>query len=296
MRDIQSNLNKNSSFSRSTRISVAPTRLAASRSALTFPGRHAVYEETNAFGRNTENARSRTLAAISIFFLVSIFTVGMGWIIFSEQKKIDPEATLDKEFSKFRVAEETENAQAKVTKSSSASAVSSTQPKTQPVKTSPPAQTDSSLASQSEIPESNSEAEKLEEKLEEYSSAVLKVSLQYPVGFEIKETAQEVSLKKDAKDVTFKIYNTKEKANFEEWFLSNYGKKDNADCEYLDSVTIKVGTYQTKQVKLKAGGVKCEDADYFAFDSEKTKVARVIVSSETDEENTKILNSFKFLE
>jgi len=227
------------------------------------------------------SSKKETLIAFSIFILITGFATLMGWSLVREHRSTDAKAELDKELAKVK-------ADLATTKNNSAP-----QPAPQSAAAAPSSATNPLQQQMDPAEETPAPSETEEAKMEEYKSDKLKISLSYPEGFTVKENSKEISAEKNTKKITFKLYDMKE-SDFQKWFLAHYGKKDNPDCEFIES-GIKVGTYETKQTKLKLEGTKCEDAGHFGLNSEKTKVVRVTMSSESDEEIKKIMDSFKYL-
>ncbi|MCX6761352.1 MAG: hypothetical protein NTY33_00685 [Candidatus Moranbacteria bacterium] len=93
----------------------------------------------------------------------------------------------------------------------------------------------------------------------------------------------------------FRIFSNKAKADLQTWYNAEFSEKERKNCTLTDSVTLKVGSYETKYANPNSGLTACDKAGYFSTGDSKELVIRAEIGEETIENVTKILKTFKFL-
>jgi hypothetical protein len=132
-------------------------------------------------------------------------------------------------------------------------------------------------------------------KTTKFESTKLKVSLDLPKETTASERTNLITVTSNSVSWSIKFYDNSKKKDFQVWYADHFNIKDVAKCSFSDGI-IKVGTYESKQVKPVTNTDKCDGDGNYASNSEKSKVVKVEIGKETAENVNKILTSFKFTE
>jgi|GEM_PF-3461229 hypothetical protein len=129
-----------------------------------------------------------------------------------------------------------------------------------------------------------------------FSEDKMGISFDYPAEDSVSEKNSQITATKDGMKWEIKVYDNKDKKEIQDWFNGHYPTKDNAGCVLGDPTTLKLGSYTTKTLKASSTSVNCDDGGFFALNTDKSKVARVVLDKGTEDDANKILSTFKFLD
>jgi hypothetical protein len=155
--------------------------------------------------------------------------------------------------------------------------------------------TSSQNSQASQLTENNLKTEEKKEENKIFESKNLGFSLEYPEGVAITESGDIVTISKDSISWKIKSYNNKNKKDFQAWYTDHFNIKDSAKCLFVDG-SVKVGIYGSKQVKPSSADNKCEGDGDYATNPDKSRVVKVELGKETEENVNKILINFKFID
>ena len=123
----------------------------------------------------------------------------------------------------------------------------------------------------------------------------LGISFDYPSEYVVSEKNNQVAATKSKIAWKLKVYDNKDKKEIPDWFTGNYSDGNDAGCALGDPSTLKLGSYTTKTMKASSADAQCDDGGYFALNTDKSKIVRVILDKGTEDDANKILSTFKFL-
>jgi len=139
------------------------------------------------------------------------------------------------------------------------------------------------------------ETEKEDEEKNKFESSNLKISFEYPKDIAVEEEPSFVTLTKENTSWKIRLYENKNKKDFNSWYLNHFDIKDSTKCTFTDA-TVKVGSYESKLVKPSSDSNKCKGDGNFAMSSDKARIIKIELGNEVTENVNKILTSFKFVE
>jgi hypothetical protein len=215
-----------------------------------------------------------------IFIVIMLFFIWM-WYSFFKNNEPDFKKDFEKNFLPTNSV---------ASSSAQTNSATSQTPKTTPqVASASPSQNNQSP----QLPDSKLETEEKKEENKKFESKNLGFSLEYPEGVVVAEAGDTVTVTKDSLSWKIKIYDNKNKKDFQAWYTDHFNIKDAVKCSFIEG-TVKVGSYESKQVKAANENDKCEGDGNFAINADKSKVVKVELGKETTENVNKILTNFKF--
>lgn len=144
------------------------------------------------------------------------------------------------------------------------------------------------------IAEPSAEKTAEDENKKTFTSSKFNVSFDYTDNLKITEGDNVIVIARNDVSWKIKFYTNSKKNTLETWYKGHFDEKTNANCSF-EGATIKVGSYDSTLVKAGSGDGKCENGGNFAVSTDKSKVVKVDVGDETQENINNVLASFKFL-
>lgn len=124
-----------------------------------------------------------------------------------------------------------------------------------------------------------------------YESKSLGISLKIPDGFKTDEKSGRLTISKDGKKISIKVYNNKDKSEIEDWFKNQFDQTANASCSWSSS-DVKIGSLDTKEAP--ENDANCQDGGLVALSSDKAKVVKADTADKNDSDIKNILSSIVF--
>jgi hypothetical protein len=231
----------------------------------------------------------------SIYFASALFITIVGFVVFIARMEFGGQ---DEDINKKLMDSSTQNTTAAKTIPATSAVAGQETAVQAPTNTnavaSPNSSAETSAAdtSSTDAPTANSETNMVTG--QEYTNNNLGISFNYPEEYKIEEkNGNQVVASKSGVLWKMKVYDNKNKKEIKEWFDDYFPVKNNAGCA-LGDPTLKLGTYTTKSLKVLLTDGKCEDGGFFALNSDKTRIAKVILEKGTEDDANKILSTFKF--
>jgi len=250
--------------------------------------------------------KNSIIFAVILFATLSGFVVFIGFVEFKDRNSGSVEDLLAKgaDNSNSSLAGNSSSAANSSAASNSASAAQAAQAQaaqaqspmvtsdtTSTAGTAPqdPSADTTSLNTDSTVPDTNSTTKT-------FSEDKMGISFDYPAEYSVSEKNSQITATKDGMKWEMKVYDNKDKKEIQDWFNGHYPTKDNAGCVLGDPTTLKLGSYTTKTLKASSTDVNCDDGGFFALNTDKSKVARVVLDKGTEDDANKILSTFKFVD
>lgn len=127
-----------------------------------------------------------------------------------------------------------------------------------------------------------------------FKDVQMNITFDYDTGNQVSEKNGQVIVTGTDASWELKIYDNPKKKNIMDWYDDNYSGGINTGCTAVEATTLKIGSFDTQQVKAGSSGT-CDDGAYFARSDDKTEIIRVILDKGTEDDANKILDTFKFI-